>query len=102
MKNETAYTVDQQTKEPGGPWARTTWKVTAADKDNARTAAREAAKAAGHTVGERFDRDGKSLPPAQVDKGGRVIVTLDTPADWPGASPACPDPYYWRGEINPI
>ncbi len=51
---------------------------------------------------ERFDRDGKSLPPAQVDKGGRVIVTLDTPADWPGASPACPDPYYWRGEINPI
>ncbi len=50
----TAYTVDQQTKEQGGTWARTAWKVTAADKDNARTAAREAAKAAGHTVGECF------------------------------------------------
>ena len=50
----TAYTVDQQTKEPGGPWARTTWKVTAADKDNARTAARVAATLAGLHVGECF------------------------------------------------
>lgn len=56
MKNENAYLVDQQTcaGESGEGWQRTSWPVTASDKDNARTAARVAAKRQGLQVGECF------------------------------------------------
>lgn len=56
MKNETAYTVDQQTRQDrdSNGWERTTWRVMAANKDDARSAARAAATLAGLHVGECY------------------------------------------------
>ena len=56
MRNETAYTVDQQTRQDHNAdgWERTTWRVTAANKDGARAAARVAATLAGLHVGECY------------------------------------------------
>ena len=56
MKNETAYTVDQQTRQGrnAAGWERTTWRVTAPDKNSARAAARVAATLAGLHVGECY------------------------------------------------
>lgn len=47
-----------------------------------------------------FDREGKSLPPAEQDPGdGRVLIQLDQPEKW-----ACHathgDPYFFRKEVS--
>ena len=54
MDKLTHYTVDQQTREDGQAWQRTSWTVAARDKDNARTAARVTATLAGLRVGECY------------------------------------------------
>jgi hypothetical protein len=51
---------------------------------------------------EDFDLHGSSLTPVDSDPGygGRVIVRLDEPEKWIGASSEFPHPYIFRGEIG--
>lgn len=51
---------------------------------------------------EWFDDEGASLPPADTDQGGRVLVTLDDPARWIAGTLGHEGPYMLRNEIKPI
>lgn len=51
---------------------------------------------------ESFDDKGRNTEPSTTDNGRRVIVRLDDPSAWIGATITDTPPHYFREEVAPI